>query len=319
MTHPDLHKKVDCAVIVVTYNSARDIGGFLDSLPAAAAGRSLRVIVVDNGSTDDTVELVRNRPGIHCIENQANLGYSGGVNVGRQHAGEFAALGVFNPDLILEPGAIDEMLLALDDLTVGVAAPATFDLAGARYPSLGREPTLTRAIGDALFGKRFGSRPEWLSQIVRSTQDYNHRHPVDWASGAALLISAECDRATGAWDERFFLYMEEVDYAARVRAGGLRVDYVPGARVRHRGGGSGQSPELCALMAVSRVRYMEKYRRYPRAYRIAVFVTELLRSIDPSHRAAMRAVARRSTWVTLVAGLKAGSTVARISTSPAQG
>ena len=62
VTEPDQRHRVDCAVIIVTYNSARDIAGLLDSLPAAAAGLTLRVIVVDNGSADDTVERVRDHP-----------------------------------------------------------------------------------------------------------------------------------------------------------------------------------------------------------------------------------------------------------------
>ena len=65
--------RVDCAVVVVTYNSVRDISALLDSLPAAAAGLRIRTIVVDNGSTDGTVELVRSRPDVTCVEVPAIL------------------------------------------------------------------------------------------------------------------------------------------------------------------------------------------------------------------------------------------------------
>jgi GT2 family glycosyltransferase len=297
---------VDCAVIIVTYNSARDIAALLDSVLAAATGLTLRVIVVDNDSADDTVERVGDHPWVICVQTGANLGYAGGINVGRHYAGPCNALGILNPDLVLEPGSLREMFTALDDPAVGMVVPMLLDLEGHREASLRREPTLVSEIADALFGNHFKRRPGWMSDVVRDQREYGYRHAVDWASGAAMLISGACDRAVGAWDERFFLYMEEVDYAARVRAAGLRVEYVPQARARHRGAGSGQSRTLLALMAVSRIRYFEKYGR-PRVLRALVLLNQLLRVTNPRHRAALLAASRRSAWKPLIAGLKTHS------------
>ena len=305
MTESGQRHHVDCAVIVVTYNSARCIDGLLDSLPAAAVDLTLRVIVVDNGSADDTVKRVRDHPDVICVETGVNLGYAGGINVGRRHAGRCGALVVLNPDLVLEPGALCEMCSALDDPAVGVVVPMLLDFAGHLYPSLRRDPTLTSAIGDALLGKHFKRRLVSLSEIVHDERKYHDRHPVDWAVGAAMLISAACDRVVGAWDERFFLYSEEVDYATRVRAAGFRVEYVPQARARHRGAGSGQSHALIALKAINRVRYFEKCGRATGTMRAAVLLHELLRSTSPSHRGALLAVSRPSTWEPLISGLKA--------------
>lgn len=305
MTESGERHHVDCAVIVVTYNSARYIDGLLNSL--AAADLTLRVIVVDNGSADDTVQRARDHPDVICVETGANLGFAGGINVGRRHAGLCRALAVLNPDLVLEPGALRGLLGALDDPAVGVVVPMLLDFAGHLYPSLRREPTLTRAIGDALFGQHFKHRPVVLSEIVRDEREYHDRHPVDWAVGAAMLISAACDRVVGAWDERFFLYSEEVDYATRARAAGFRVEYVPQARARHRGAGSGQSYELTALNAINRVRYFEKYGKETGAMRAAVLLHLLLRSASRSHRGALLAVSRPSTWEPLISGLKARS------------
>ena len=284
----------------------------LDSLPAAAAGLTLRTIVVDNGSTDSTIALVRSRPDVVCVETGANLGYAAGINIGREHAGDYSALLVVNPDLQLEAGALRKMSLALDDGVVGIVVPALLDAHGRRYPSLRREPTLTRAIGEGLLGDHIGRRPGWLSEIVRSEADYSYRHSVDWATGAAMLVSAACDHVVGRWDDRFFLYSEEVDYCARARAAGFRVDYQPAARVRHLGAGSGQSSALVALMSVNRIRYMEKHSHWSGAYRAAVVLHELLRANDPVHRTALRTVLRRSSWAALPHGpssvpAKAGS------------
>jgi GT2 family glycosyltransferase len=295
---------VDCAVVIVTFNSADYIGAVLDSLPAAAPGLSLRVVVVDNGSIDDTADLVRQRSDATYVGTGANLGYAAAINVGRQHAGEYAALLVLNPDIEIEAGAIRELFGAVRGSCGGVAVPMLLDGDGHCYPSLHREPSIARAFGDALLGHRLARRPGWLSEIVWPGFEYEYAHPVDWATGAAILISAACDSAVGSWAEEFFLYSEETDYACRARAAGFRVQYEPSARVRHSGGGSGQSCALVALMAINRVRYVEKHGRWPLVYRGAVILNELLRIGDPGHRAAFRTVTRRSTWLKLVACLQ---------------
>jgi GT2 family glycosyltransferase len=306
---PAVHgpERADCAVVVVTYNSAGDIAGLLDSLPAAAAGLRVRVIVVDNGSTDGTVALVRSHPDVTCVETGANLGYAGGINVGRSHGGEYSTLLVLNPDARLEAGALRELLAALDDPAVGVVVPMLLDAEGRRLHSLRREPALMRALGDALLGGRVRHRPGLLSEMVWQERPYGHRHPVDWATGAAMLVSAACDRAVGCWDERFFLYSEETDYFARARAAGFRVDYQPSARVCHRGGGSGRSDALLALQAVNRVRYMEKHHRWPRPYWLTVILHEMLRSGSPGHRGALLAVLHRSGWDSMLRRFQSGS------------
>lgn len=295
----------DCTAIVVTYNSAADIGGLLASLPAAAAGLSLRVVVVDNGSRDATTEIVSGHQDVICVRAGANTGYAAGVNLGREHAGRCAALLVLNPDLVLEPGAIAELYAALTtNHGTGAVVPALLDGAGHRHLSVRREPTITRALGDALLGGHLGGRPGRFSEIVRDGDRYRHRHPIDWATGAAIMVSARCDRDVGGWDESFFLYSEEVDYATRIRRAGYLIEYVPAAVARHRGGGSGARRELVALMAINRVRYAEKHGGSPRAYRAAVLLHELLRAGDPGHRAALRALLRRSRWPAVLSALR---------------
>jgi GT2 family glycosyltransferase len=305
VSEQDQRGYVDCAAVIVTYNSARHIDALLDSLPAAAVDLTLRIIVVDNGSADDTVARVRTRPGVICVETGANLGYSGGINVGRQYVGECGALAVLNPDLLLEEGSIHEMFTALvDNPAIGVVVPMLLDFAGRLDLSLRREPTLLSEIGDALFGHHFRNRPGGMSETARQECEYGYRHAVDWAGGAAMLISSACDRVVGTWDERFFLYMEEVDYAARVRAAGFQVMYVPEARARHVGAGSGRTPALVALMAVNRIRYFEKYDRPTRILRAVVLFNSLVRLADPSHRAVVRVVSRRSTWEPMIVKLR---------------
>jgi len=303
-------ERTDCAVVIVTYNSVHCIAGLLESLPAAARGLTVRVVVVDNGSSDDTVRVVRNSPDVTLVEMGTNLGYAGGINVGRRAVGSYSALLVLNPDVVLEEGSITRMHAALSDPAVGIVVPTLIDAEGRRFRSLRREPTLSRAIGEGLLGDHMGGRPSWLSEMVRDEEAYQIPHPVDWATGAVFLISAACDHMVGDWDERFFLYSEETDYAARARAHGFRVEYLPAARAFHSGGGSGQSSTLIALMAVNRIRYMEKHQGRARAFRAAVILAELARSRDSLHRVALRHLLRRSSWPALVDGKRAGATSA---------
>lgn len=279
----------------------------LDSIPGASGGLRTRCLLVDNASEDDTVAIARARPTVTVIEAGANLGYSGAINVGREHAGQCAALLILNPDLVLEPSAIERLFKAIAEPGVGIAVPKILNPDGSLFLTMRREPSVTRAFGDALFGARLPGRPGWLGETVRDPQAYERAQDVGWATGAVMLVSTECDRAVGPWDAaRFFLYSEETDYAARARSSGYRVRYVPTAEVLHEEGGSGRSPSLAALLAVNRIRCYEKHHRPPStwALRVAVALQHLLRSRNPSERAALMAVLRRSDWARLPGGIR---------------
>jgi N-acetylglucosaminyl-diphospho-decaprenol L-rhamnosyltransferase len=293
---------VDCTILVVSYNSARHIGQLLESIPAAAEGLRTRVIIIDNGSLDGTVATLRARQDITLIETGENLGYAGAINLGRKVSGYAGPVMILNPDLVLEPGALARLYQALGEPGVGIALPKLLDPGGEEYLSLRREPSLSRAVGDAVLGRHLPRRPGWLSETIRDRRAYQEGRDVPWGGGAALLVSGDCGHAVGDWDDgRFFLYSEETDFAARARAHGYRVRYVPEARVRHEGDGSGQSPGLAALLAVNRVRYYEKYHRRPSTslFRAAVALHHLLRLADHRSRVALRAVVRRSAWADL--------------------
>jgi len=302
----DRSYRTDCVAVIVTYNSAARIERMIGSLRAAARGLRLRCIVVDNASSDGTVAVARHCHDVTVIASPRNLGYSGAINLARAHAGDYAALLVVNPDIEFEPGAIGALRDALAHPPVGVAVPMLLDDRGEVFPTLRREPTILRALGDALLGARWNWRPGWLSEMVWSPRAYAVERDTDWATGAAMLISAECDARVGAWDEeRFFLYSEETDYFRRARRSGLRIRYVPAARVHHAEGGSGRSPALAALLAVNRVRYYEKYhrRRYASCFRVVVALSCALRLADPGQRLAFKAVCRRRYWRHLPGGI----------------
>lgn len=290
--------------IVVTYNSSDTLPRLLASLDRAPV--PVRAVVVDNGSADDTVAKVGRFPAVQVIATGTNLGYSGGINVGRGYVAEGQALAILNPDLELEDSALGHMLAALhEDPTIGIVAPQLRNLDGTRFDSLRREPTVLSSLADALLGERWRNRPAVLAETLRRDEDYGLPRDVAWAGGAALLISAECNRTVGDWDaETYFLYSEETDYAQRCRAAGYRVRYVPRAIAWHVGSGSGQSAELVALMSVNRIRYFERLhgRALTGLFRATVALQHALRRGDARHRTALRYVLDRRSWHRLPRG-----------------
>jgi GT2 family glycosyltransferase len=297
----------DVAAVVVTYNSASDVSQLIDDLRLAARDRPVRLIVVDNQSSDETVNVVRAHDDIILVESGGNLGYAGGVNAGLPFTDPCDAVLILNPDLTLAPDAVTRLLTAADDDRIGAVVPLTLDGDGSTFPCLYREPSLTRAFFDALLGGKIRVRPSFSSGVDRRPASYLEAHDVDWASGAALLIPAAVAREVGEWNEEFFLYCEETDYFRRIRASGRRVRFEPAAVVQHRGGGSGTSPELATLMSVNGVRYIERHhgRAYSALFRAAVALKEALRSYDAVHRRTLAVILNRRRWQNLPHATKA--------------
>ena len=303
LSHDDATSRI--AAIVVTYNSARYLPDLLASIDRSTIGA--RVIVVDNGSADDTLAVASADPRVTVIPTRANLGYSGGINVGRRLVRDDEAIAILNPDLTVAADMLEHLLRALDDPAVGIATPLLTDADGTRFSHLRREPGVLNTLGDSVFGNRWPGRPAALAETMRRDRDYDHVHDVAWAGGAALLISPACNRAVGEWDhDTYFLYSEETDYARRARDLGFRVRFVPTARAMHVGAGSGQPAELVALISVNRVRYFERLHGPVRTalFRAAIVVQHVLRQHNPRHRTALRHMVARSSWSALPAGDK---------------
>ena len=245
----------DIAVVIVTYNSAHVIGDLLESIPEALDGLTADVVVVDNGSADGTAELVA-ALGTCRIVRSANVGYAGGINRGVREAAPARAILVLNPDVRLHPRSLPPLLAALREPRVGIAAPRVLTAQGDLYLSLRRKPTLPRALGLTK------TRLAVFSEYVSDPSAYTKPCTVDWALGAALLMTRACYEALGGWDETYFLYSEETDLSLRARDVGLLTRYEPRAVAVHIEGQSGRSPRTHAMQMVNRVRL---YRRRHRA------------------------------------------------------
>jgi N-acetylglucosaminyl-diphospho-decaprenol L-rhamnosyltransferase len=246
---------IDLDVIIVTYNSAAVIGQLLESIPAALDGLRFEVVVVDNGSTDDTVALVSAQPGCRLVRS-ANVGYAAGINRGVREATVAGAILVLNPDTRLAAGSIPPLMHALRDPAVGIVAPQVRSPGGMLALSLRREPTLMRSLG--LSRSRFPR----LSEYINCPADYIEPLIVDWALGAALLVSRACYDRLGGWDETYFLYSEETDFCLRARDAGFLTRYEPASVIMHIGGESGRDGRTHIMQIVNRIRLYRRRHGY---------------------------------------------------------
>ncbi|WPR66103.1 glycosyltransferase family 2 protein [Glutamicibacter protophormiae] len=289
----------DVSIVVVTYNSAAELPGLIESLRAEANDLRLRLIIADNDSVDDTRAMISRHQDLVLIDTRGNLGYAAGINAAVQCVpNEDRAILVLNPDLRVEPGAVRALWERLHREQAGITVPQLLNDDGSFYPSLRREPSLATAVGEALFGSHWARRPQQLAEVVHDPAVYRRAHRIDWATGAALMIRRSLARSLGDWDERFFLYSEEVDYFRRARMVHEAIWFEPAARMRHIGGASGASIQLEALMAVNRIRYIRKYHRAPYAqlFRQMVMLREALRSHRHSNRRILATVSNESSW-----------------------
>ncbi|MBT2472280.1 glycosyltransferase family 2 protein, partial [Streptomyces sp. ISL-66] len=291
------------AVIVVTWNSAPVIPEFLASLPEGMDGLDWRLVVADNDSADDTVELIRSlAPDATVVQTGRNAGYAAGVNAalgaaaGREDG--FRAALVCNPDIRMRHGCAGLLVDALGAPLagggrVGISVPLLYGEDGALQHSLRRESRVTRALGEAVIGNRRAGRFPLWSELVTDPSAYGRATVADWATGALMALSRDCLDACGPWDESFFLYSEETEYCLRAGDRGFATRLQPAASAVHLGGDSQVSPRLWTLLTLNRVRLYG--RRHgtaaTAAFRAAVLLRETSRAAlgRPASRAAARA------------------------------
>ncbi|NEN04800.1 glycosyltransferase family 2 protein [Diaminobutyricibacter tongyongensis] len=244
---------VDVAAVVVTYNSENHIDELLDTIPAAAAGLSYSVVVVDNGSVDGTLDRLGQRSDCVAIPS-TNRGYAAGINTAVAASPDAEAILILNPDATLDPECIPRMLDVLRKPGNGIVAPRTREADGSLSPTLRRGPTMARVGGLSFTGLPF------FQERIEDPREYETEHEVEWAVGAILLVRAECFQAMNGLDESYFLYSEETDLSLRAKDAGWATVYTPNAGAVHIGGGSGESATTHTMKMLNRIRLYRRRR-----------------------------------------------------------
>ncbi|MGH2461922.1 MAG: glycosyltransferase family 2 protein [Chloroflexota bacterium] len=283
----------DASIIIVSYNTRDLLHRCLGSLERAAPGRHLETIVVDNGSLDGTVDLVRRDfPGVRLIANDGNLGFTAANNQALAiSSGRFVLF--LNPDAELMPDALAVMLAYLEaNPRVGVVGPRLSFPDGRIQPSRRRFPTPVTALVESTLVQRWWPRSPILQRFYLRDRSPGEVQEVDWLTGACLLARREAIEAVDGFDERFFMYSEELDLCREIRNHGWSISFLPTARViHHEGRSSGQNlARRAQTFNESKCRYFEKHYGpgVGRALRLYLLVNTTADLIEESLKLALR-------------------------------
>jgi N-acetylglucosaminyl-diphospho-decaprenol L-rhamnosyltransferase len=301
---------LDATAVVVTYNSQDHVVACLSALRCAG----LRVNVVDNASTDGTVQVVAAHfPEIALIANPVNVGFAAAVNQALPGAVGNVVL-LVNPDCVLrEPTARALVTTLRLRPEVGIAGPRIIDpggrLVAGAHPFESLASVLTSRFGGSLVP--VGRRWLFCGKKRRRTYDdcglYGHAVPVDWVSGACLAVRASLLAETGGLDEGYFMYYADEELCLQAWRRGAHVLYVPALTAVHLGGASSTDPvQLWPHLYGSMLRFFGRHRR--RSFPL-VRATVLVRA---SLGVALTAVPRRGRSLTRNARAQAWASVVRL-------
>jgi N-acetylglucosaminyl-diphospho-decaprenol L-rhamnosyltransferase len=242
-------------IVIVSYNAEADLARCLDSLLAAPPAIDHAIVVVDNASADGSRDVVAARPAIRLMALPRNVGFAAANNAAiRATDGELILL--LNGDTIVPRGAVDTLVAALRGSPESAAA-------GPRLVDGEGRPELS-------FGDMVSPLAEWrqkrlLAAAARGTasalaaidaRTRVGRHP-DWVSGACLLVRRADAEAVGLLDERYFMYLEDVDFCAALRARGRRILFIPDVVITHLRGRSRQGAPAATTRA-----YRDSHRAF---------------------------------------------------------
>lgn len=250
-------------VVIVNWNAGEQLQECLESVRAVGYGSVVRTIVVDNGSTDGSADDVDDLPGVTVIRTGKNLGFAAGCNIGAA-ASDSSYILFLNPDTRLESDSLSVPLSFMErpkNANVGVCGIQLVDeqrrvsRTCARFPTLGR--LMVSAFGlDKLPGLRgAGMR----------MGDWGHSNSwrVDHVMGAFFLVRRGVYDECGGFDERFFVYLEDVDFSRRSKERGWNSWYLTEAQAYHAGGGTSHQVKARRLFYSLRSRLLYGFKHFP--------------------------------------------------------
>jgi N-acetylglucosaminyl-diphospho-decaprenol L-rhamnosyltransferase len=195
------------------------------------------------------------------LELDENLGYGGAVNAAvRAMPERIRYVLVSNPDVMIEPGAVTELVRAFERLPeAGAVGPRVLNEDGTVYPSARKLPSLRTGVGHAVFSGIWPSNP-WTRSYREDQEGSERERVVGWLSGSFVMVSRDAFDKLGGFDEGFFMYFEDVDLGYRLGKHGYRSIYVPTAAVIHTGAHSTttESARMIQVHHDSAYRYLSK-------------------------------------------------------------
>lgn len=278
------------SIIIVNWNAGPQLQHCIASLTSTSIQQ---IIVVDNASTDGSENAIAQFPGVTLIRSHENLGFGKACNLGAQQASAEYLL-FLNPDAAVYPETLEKALSFMQDPThaqVGICGVQLLDESGhvartcARFPSAAG--FVSHAVGlDRLFPRLGYLMAEWPHDCTRG---------VDHVIGAFFLMRRNVFESLGGFDERFFVYLEDLDLSCRARQAGWHTVYLADVQAFHVGGGTSNQVKARRLFYSLHSRLLYAVKHFSRLGAALVFVATLL--LEPVSRSAL-ALGRRS-WPAL--------------------
>lgn len=229
---------------IVSWNTAKLLDACLTSLPEALDGLEADVVVVDNGSTDSSVEVAKRHPGVSVIENSENIGYAAAMNQALAGLGGDAAvpdiLIALNPDTVLPRQGLTRLASRLEaDPTLGLVVPKLVNVDGTTQHSVYRFPSPSVSIVAGVIPVRW--QRGWLAKRwwLETGADHEQGSDVDWAIGAVHVLRASAVNSERPYSERWFMYVEDLDLCWVLSVGQWRRRLEPTVSVVHVGNAAG--------------------------------------------------------------------------------
>ena len=269
----------DISISIVSYNTRELLSACISSLlKRQDEGEAiLEIIVADNGSTDGTLDELRELfPMVKLVETGGNVGYGRGNNAALAEAhGRYYF--VLNSDTEVEPGALNGMLEYMDENPeVGMVGAQLILPDGSIQASCARDPTLAAVFWEQTYLDKLFPKNKVTGNYLMTDWDYSTKREVEQVCGACFFVRAEAFKQISGFDPAYFMYFEDTDFCVRLRKSGRPIVFYPEARILHHlGASSGKSRRVRALMIASY--NQSRYYYYRRNY--GPFQAAILKSI----------------------------------------
>lgn len=284
-------------IVIVNWNADSQLADVIASIANHHHDSVSSVIIVDNASTDDSLHQVEAlqsllfRPLI--IRNSENLGFGRACNLGAQHA-KSSYLLFLNPDAVLYADTLPTALAYMEDpvnVKVGICGVQLLDKAAHVARHCARFPSALSFVAGAIGLDRFLP----LLSHVMAEWDHGETRQVDHVIGAFFLVRNELFDAIGGFDERFFVYLEDLDFSRRAHQAGWRSVYLVDTQAFHAGGGTSNQIKARRLFYSLRSRLLYAFKHFSTPGAVAVLLATLM--VEPWSRSALALV--RPSWTGL--------------------
>lgn len=265
---------VQLSISIVNTNNKPLLKDCLQSIYDNTLKTSFEIIVVDNASTDGSVEMLeKDFPDVICIKNFQREGYGFSHNRAVEVAkGKYIL--IFNEDMIIGKNALDLMVSRMDiDNTIGALGCKLLNPDGSLQHSCFKFPTLGSELYEALFPYTYIHKNS-TTRAKMYYWDHNDERDVDIIMGCCMLIPRSVIDEVGAFDTQFFVYSEEFDWCKRIKEAGYRITFFPEAEIIHYGGQTSKtmSVRMHLVMMESKYKYYKKHNGFVYAMLVNVII-----------------------------------------------